>query len=401
MTDVMEKMSENNDVADYRAAVSGWLDENLPAGFLSDSPTFADPGTEEIRDWERRLYEAGYSGMTIPRAYGGQGLSFDEHLIVNQEVGRRALPESVNSIGKEIISTILMAMGTEEQKRTYLPGIFSMKHIWCQGFSEPQAGSDLAAVRTKAVRDGGKWRINGSKIWTSYAQRADFCLLLVRTGDPADRYRSLSLIIVPMGTKGIDIRPIRQIDGSDEFCEVFFDDVLVDADGIVGEVDAGWSGAVSVLSVERATNRMYRGWRFENELRHLVSVCKAEPVLKVRLADSGTAAALRALSTDARVVQLYAEKIVAMIREDRSPGPIGSLMKLHWSEAHQRLADFALRLLGAQVPDPSPALMAARRRFQTIYLRARSESLIAGSSEIQSAIIADRFMGLPKGRAAQ
>lgn len=389
------------DVSTYRDDVVRWLDANIPDGFLADTAGFSNPSIEEIRVWERRLYEAGFAGMTIPSTYGGQGLTFDHHLVVNQEIGRRALPESVNSIGKEIISTILLAMGSEAQKKRFLPGIFSMDDIWCQGFSEPQAGSDLAAVRTKAERDPDGWRINGNKIWTSYAQRAAYCLLLVRTGDPADRYRSLSLIIVPMDSPGIDIRPIRQIDGSDEFCEVFFDDVIVAEDAIVGEVDAGWTGAVSVLSVERATNRMYRGWRFENELRHLVSVCAADDVLAQVIAQYGTQTKLNDLAADARIVQLYAEKIVRLIREGTSPGPIGSLMKLHWSESHQRLADLSQRILGTSGAKPTPALDAARRRFELIYLRARSETLIAGSSEIQSSIIADRVMELPKGGKAR
>ncbi|MBX3575461.1 MAG: acyl-CoA dehydrogenase family protein [Mesorhizobium sp.] len=388
MADVQN--TEPADAAMFRADVRTWLATNLPAEFLADSPAYSDPSIDEVRAWERHLYEAGFVALAVPRAYGGQGRTMREHLIVNQEIGLLAAPESVNSIGKEIISSILLALGSESQKRRYLPRIFSMEEIWCQGFSEPQAGSDLAAVRTRAIADGDGWLISGSKIWTSYAQRADFCLLLVRTGDVAARYDSLTLMIVPMTTPGIDSRPIRQIDGSDEFCEVFFRDVRVGQDAVVGEVNRGWSGAVSVLEVERATNRMYRGWRFENEVRHILNACGGA-------ARGDVLTGLSKAATDARITQLYAEEIVRTIMAGRSPGATGSLMKLHWSEAHQQFADFALRMLSRPVGHVTPELARARQRFELIYLRARSETLIAGTSEVQASIIADRVMRLPKG----
>jgi alkylation response protein AidB-like acyl-CoA dehydrogenase len=373
---------------EYRQALREWLSANVPSHFYADRADYQAPSFKELMAWERRLYEAGFAGVTWPTEYGGQGLAMDAHLIVSQETGRLALPESVNSIGKEIISAILLALGTEEQKRAYLPAMLTMDEIWCQAFSEPQAGSDLAAVATRAVRDGDNWRISGSKIWTSYAATAQRCLALVRTGDAEQRYKNLTLFIVPMDAAGIEVRPIRQIDESSEFNEVFFDNVEVPNSAIVGQLDRGWQGAMSV--------RMYRGWRFENEFNHLMAICNSEPALRTVLEDSSCRQDLAATAIDIRIVQRYAEEIVARVVADAPLGQLGSLMKLHWSEAHQRFASFALRILGAGEVDESDARRRARRRFELIYLRSRSETLIAGSSEVQLSIIADRVLELQK-----
>jgi len=365
-----------------------WLEANTPPHFLADGAQFREPGLDEVRQWERALYEAGLAAVSWPVEYGGQGGTMLGHLAVSKEIGRRALPESVNSIGKEIVGAILLGLGNEVQKCTYLPRIARMDDIWSQAFSEPQAGSDLAAVTTTARADGADWRISGQKIWTSYADRASFCLLLARTGDPVQRYKNLTLIIVPLDAPGITVRPIRQIDGSAEFNEVFFDDVVVPMSGTVGEIGRGWQGAMSVLTVERATNRMYRGWRFENEVRHLYAVAGHDGVDFQRK--------IAGFAIDARIVQRYAEEIAARVCDDRPLETLGNLMKLHWSEAHQRFASFAIETLGSERPGEPATVATARRRFEAIYWRSRSETLIAGTSEVQRSIIADRELRLAR-----
>lgn len=384
------------DISTYGEQVGAWLDASVPTHFFADSDAYREPTLDELLIWERELYEAGYAATSWPVEYGGQGQDMMAHLAISREIGLRALPESANSIGKEIVSAILLALGTEEQKRYYLPRIARMEDVWAQAFSEPQAGSDLAAVATTAQRDGDNWRINGQKIWTSYADRAQYCLLLARTGDPHARYKNLSLIVVPLSTAGISVRPIVQIDGSAEFNEVFFDNVIVPVSHTVGAVGCGWSGAMSVLTTERATNRMYRGWRFENELRHLVSACRSDPYLADVLAQSRVQDRIAATAIDYRIVQKYAEKIAAVVAAGEAPGTLGNLMKLHWSEAHQRFASFATELLGNARPAETSAVSRARERFSMIYWRSRSESLIAGTTEIQLSIIADRELRLEK-----
>jgi len=392
MTQANRQALRNN----YRQELRVWLADHVPNHFMADSVDYRQPSFEELVAWERQLNLAGYAGVTWHREYGGQGLGMDAHLIVSQEIGRLALPESVSSIGKEIVGAILQSLGTEAQKQSFLPAILRMDEIWCQGFSEPQAGSDLAAVATRAVRDGHNWRISGSKIWTSYATIAHNCLLLVRTGDPQERYKNLTLFAVPLNADGIEIKPIRQIDGTPEFTEIHFHEVIVPETAMVGELDRGWQGAVSVLAVERATNRMYRGWRFENELAHLTGICRTDPALRPLLEDSSYRQELATTATAISIVQKYAEEIAARSVAGESLGQLGSLMKLHWSEAHQRFASFALRVLGPGDVHESAARRRARQRFELIYLRSRSETLIAGSSEVQLSIIADRVLELPK-----
>ena len=263
----------------YRQAARSWLAANLPASFRSDSTAFAPPSLAQSIAWEAALHRAGLAGITWPTAYSGHGRTLREHLIANQEIGALPMPESVNSIGKELAGPIILAIGTEAQKLRFLPRILDMSNIWCQGFSEPEAGSDLAGLRTRAVRDGDVWRINGQKIWTSGAYRAQRCLLLARTGPVEDRHRGLALFAVPLDAAGVRVRTIKSIDGKESFCEVFFDDVEVAQDDALGAPDEGWAAAIRVLAIERATNRMYRAWRFENELRHLIAACKSDPVL--------------------------------------------------------------------------------------------------------------------------
>jgi alkylation response protein AidB-like acyl-CoA dehydrogenase len=382
----------------YRVAMRRWLSANLPASFRSDQAAFSPPTLQQSIAWEAAMYRAGLAGITWPRAYGGHGRTLREHLIANQEIGALAMPESVNSIGKELAGPIILAVGTEEQKRRFLPAILEMRDVWCQGFSEPEAGSDLAGLRTRATRNGDTWRINGQKVWTSGAYRAQRCLVLARTGPLEDRHRGLAMFAVRLDARGVRVRPIKSIDGRESFCEVFFDDVEVLQTDALGAPDAGWSAAIRVLEIERATNRMYRAWRFENELRHLISACKSDPVLAQMLAERHYEARLGEIVVDIEVLKAHVETAVDALANGDSIGARGSLAKLHWSEAHQRFAALALELLAQASLPPLAAVQLARRRFEAIYLQARAETIYAGTTEIQLGIIADRILQLSKGK---
>jgi alkylation response protein AidB-like acyl-CoA dehydrogenase len=382
----------------YRLMVRDWLRSELPTSYRSDSAQFSPPTLDQSIAWEAAMHRAGLSGMTWPTGYGGHGRTLREHLIVNQEIGALAMPESLNSIGKELAGPIILAIGTEEQKKRFLPAILQMRNIWCQGFSEPEAGSDLAGLRTRAVRHGDIWRINGQKIWTSGAARSQRCLLLARTGPVEDRHRGLALFAVPLDAPGVRVRTIKSIDGKESFCEVFFDEVEVAQSDALGAPDEGWAAAIRVLEIERATNRMYRAWRFENELRHLISACKTDTVLAGLLADSHYAVRLAETVVDIEVLKAHVETAVDVLVKGGSIGARGSLAKLHWSEAHQRFAILAMELLSKAPLPLGPSAKVAQRRFEGIYLASRAETIYAGTTEIQLGIIADRILALSKGK---
>lgn len=380
----------------YRQHARNWLRGNLPDFMRADSLAYRSPTLEESRDWEAAMYQAGLAGMTWPKAYGGHGLSLREHLAVNKEVGALLMPESVSSIGKELAGPIIMTVGTEAQKRDFLPAILAMREYWCQGFSEPDAGSDLARLRTKAVQEGDQWRINGQKIWTSGAAKAHYCLLLTRTGTVADKHRGLLMFAVPMQTPGIRVVPIKSIDGKESFAEVFFDDVVVPDSARLGAPDEGWNAAIRVLSIERATNRMYRAWRFEAELRHLVSACKSDPQLTRQLEDGHVQRRIGEVVAEIDALKGLVEQTVERMMAGESIGARGSLTKLFWSECHQSFASLALSLMAKAGPHSSPQAQRARKAFTHAYLFARAESIYAGTTEVQLDVIAQRILNLPK-----
>jgi alkylation response protein AidB-like acyl-CoA dehydrogenase len=382
----------------YRAALRRWLHENLPPGLQSDRADFSPPQLQQSVAWEAAMHRAGLAGITWPVAYGGHGRTLREHLIANQEIGALAMPESVNSIGKELAGPIILAVGTEEQKQRFLPAILDMRDIWCQGFSEPEAGSDLAGLRTRATQIGDRWHINGQKIWTSGAYRSQRCLVLARTGPLEDRHRGLAMFAVRLDAPGVRVRTIKSIDERESFCEVFFDDVEVLQSDALGAPDEGWAAAIKVLEIERATNRMYRAWRFENELRHLISTCKTDPALARLLAERHYAVRLGEVVVDIEVLKAHVETAVDALANGDRIGARGSLAKLHWSEAHQRFAALALELLSQASLPLRPAVRVAKRRFDMIYLQSRAETIYAGTTEIQLGIIADRILQLSRGQ---
>lgn len=392
----MNPVNQGLDGEAYARACRDWLAANLPARWRLDAVDRTPPTLDECKDWEARLHQAGLAGVAWPKEYGGHGRTLREHMLANREIGLAAMPESMNSIGKELAGPIILAVATEEQKRRWLPRILDMSEIWCQGFSEPEAGSDLAGLRTRAVRDGGAWRITGQKIWTSGGWRAQRCLLLARTGSMEDRHKGLAMFAIKLDQPGVTVRTIRQITGQDEFCEVFYYNALVEEEDVLGGEKDGWPAAVKVLEVERGTNRMYRAWRMENELRHLLRACRSDERLAALLAESHYAQRLAAFLVDVEVQKSYVESVVEDLVSGEGIGGRGSLMKLHWSEAHQRLTMLALELLDQASEPPNPEVEAARRRFRAIYLYARAATIYAGTSQIQLGIIADRILRLPR-----
>lgn len=374
----------------YRDGMRAWLAANLPGDWGGPRFTGPDDDSENARfqiDWERRLYAAGYQGIHWPEAYGGQGLSLLEHLIASEELGRVSAPEGINTLGKELVGPIVLALGTEEQKRRIIPRILKLEDIWCQGFSEPDAGSDLAGLRTKASRDGNHWVINGQKLWTSFAHHANKCILLARTDAAAPKHKGLTLFLLDMETSGVTVRPLRQITGRSEFNEVFFENVRIPLDAHLGGVNEGWNAAVGVLSFERATARLYRQSRFMSEFLQLVSSLKSrpgqacDPVLRQRAG---------ALLAELRMHRLLNLKVVSRVVNGCEIGSEASVVKLFWSEMHQRIMDFASDVFAQDFVLDLPEA----ERFRFPYLHIKAETIYAGTSEIQRSIVGERMLGL-------
>ena len=395
MTDtaLAEKRPDPSDTPDMGAHARAWLDANLPRELRADVLQERAPTVAELCDWEAKLHRAGLVAATWPTEYAGGGLGLRAHLDISREIGRTPMPESVNSIGKELAGPIIMAVGNERQKSEFLPAILKMQDIWCQGFSEPNAGSDLAGLRTRAVQTDDGWVINGQKIWTSGASKSSHILLLARTGTAEDRHRGLVLFAVRADTPGVDIREIRSIDGERHFCEVFFNDAVVPDEDMLGAPDEGWAAATRVLSIERATNRMHRAWRFESQLAHLVSACAADPSTRP-LVESEYRRQLAQVSVDVELLKGHVETLVGSLIDGQEIGPRGSLPKLFWSEAHQRFAELGLEITSRFPAELSDDLRAVKRRMEDIYLKARAETIYAGTTEIQLGIISKRILKL-------
>ncbi|MGR3493656.1 acyl-CoA dehydrogenase family protein [Citreimonas sp.] len=331
--------------------------------------------------WERRLHDAGWSGLHWPEDYGGRGLGITEHYLAMSELGAAMAPEGANNIGRELVGPILLARGSEDQKRRFVPRIVACDDIWCQGFSEPQAGSDLAGVRTRARRDGDTWRIEGQKVWTSYAQHAQWCILIARTDTDAPKHKGLTLFLVPMDAPGLTCRPIRQITGKHTFNELFLDDVAVTDDLRLGPVDEGWSVAMGVLAFERGTTRLYRQARFAEELRRMTAL----------LGDRADPARIGRLHARLEVLRAHNLRIVSRVSAGERIGAEASLQKLAWSELHMDMLRDAQEMAGTDFLAHEDWA-----GFRYAYLQAQAETVYAGSTEVQLTILADRILNLPR-----
>jgi alkylation response protein AidB-like acyl-CoA dehydrogenase len=381
-------LRDSPDEAAFRGQVRGWLEENLPdelRGGRSGEQRFEGI----VREWSRKLHEAGYAGLTWPKEYGGGGAPYSYQAILLEESALAEAPGHIGVIGLGMAGPTIIAHGTEEQKRRYLPKILSAEEIWCQGFSEPGAGSDLASVSTRAEQRDGVFVVNGQKVWSSFAHLADWCILLARGDAESEGHAGLTYLIVDMHAPGVEVRPLRQLTGESEFNEIFFTDVEVPAESLVGAVGEGWTVAMTTLLHERGTLGFALTGVLEVAMRKLVALTRArgvdDPLLLDRVAREWIELQALKLTNYRGLTQLMRTGI---------PGPEGSVAKLHWSESNQRLTKLALEILGeeAQVRSADGA------DWQYQQLRSRGNTIEAGTSEILRNIVAERVLGLPRGR---
>jgi alkylation response protein AidB-like acyl-CoA dehydrogenase len=386
---------------DFRMSLRRWLEDALPAGW---GETVFEPEDEDERamfrlDWERKLHAGGWAGINWPREYGGRGATLIERGIVAEEMARARAPEGINIIGHNLAGTTILRHGTEAQKKRFLPKIISSEEVWCQGFSEPNAGSDLASVRTRAERRGDTFIVNGQKIWTSFAQYSHWCFALVRTDPDAPKHKGLSFLLIDMKSPGISIRPLRQISGECEFNETFFDDVEVPVENIVGDINDGWRIAMTTLAYERGPeDALGRQIRFKQELDKLLLTLAAQKRGGgTAVDDAHMRQALARSITEVEVMRLNSLRTFSKYLNGEERGPDASILKLYWSHAAQRMYETALDALGPIAPlsgrDPRAA---AGGRFQLSYLQSKAFTIYSGSSEIQRNIIGERMLGLPR-----
>ena len=379
--------------AAFRGEARSWLERNL-VGAFGEARGLGRAGNEhegrEIRiAWERRLGEDGWIGIGWPSEWGGRGATMSQQVIWNEEYSRADAPARVGVMGEGLIGPTLVAYGTEAQKRRFLEPIRLGTELWCQGYSEPDAGSDLANVQTKAVRDGDEWVLSGQKVWTSYAQWSDWCFVVARTDPEQPRHKGLSYLLVPMAQPGIEVRPIRQLTGTAEFNEVFFSGARTEADLVVGEVNDGWRVALATLAFERGVGLLGDIVHFHKQLDRVLEQAKkngrsADPVLRQRLAESFIRLSILRLNTLRSLTGV----------EGPVAPPEASISKLFWASWHRDLGELAMDVLGteAMVADRLPYELSETQR---IFLFSRADTIYGGSNEIQHNVIGERVLGLP------
>jgi alkylation response protein AidB-like acyl-CoA dehydrogenase len=384
----------------FRLRLRAWLAENLPPGWGSpDFPGFADEDEETafLRAWQARLHRAGWCGLGWPREYGGAGATPVEQAIYDEEMARAQAPELVNKVGINNVGPTLMRHGTEAQKRRYLPPILSAEEIWCQLFSEPGAGSDLAALRTRAERDGPGWRLTGQKVWTSFARLARWAICLARTDPAAPRHRGITYFIVDMQAPGLEIRPLRQLTGGAEFNEVFLEAVPVTAERVIGREHEGWQVAMDTLAHERGT-----GYLFKEQVKTRIAVDRLAELVRQRAAEGrpvhpSLREAVARCWIAVEIMRLHNLDTITRLARGEEPGPEASLKKEFWTHYAQELHEtmMAVQGMAGQLMPGDPRAV-DRGRWQQHFLYSRSWSISGGTSEIQRNIIAQRMLGLPR-----
>jgi alkylation response protein AidB-like acyl-CoA dehydrogenase len=385
--------------AEFRRAARSWLEENL-VGTFADARGVGRVGSEhEGRDirvaWEKKLGADGWIGIGWPAAAGGRDATVSQQVIWNEEYSRANAPARVGVMGEGLIGPTLVAYGTDAQKARFLEPIRRGTELWCQGYSEPDAGSDLANVQTRAVRDGDQWVLHGQKVWTSYAQWSDWCFVVARTDPDQPRHKGLSYLLVPMDQPGIEVRPIRQLTGTAEFNEVFFDGARTDADLVVGQVNDGWRVALATLAFERGVGLLGDIVHFHTQLEQVLAAARAngrhsDPVVRQRLADSW--------------IRLYILRLNTLRSLTGIEGPVAppeaSISKLFWATWHRELGELAMDVLGteATVGLGSPYDLNSPYELsetQRMFLFSRADTIYGGSNEIQHNVIGERVLGLP------
>ncbi|MFA1710112.1 acyl-CoA dehydrogenase family protein [Peribacillus frigoritolerans] len=382
----------------FRKELRLWLEKNLPEGWLEGKRILPEGEKERgsfLRDWQRKLYEGNWTGISWPKEYGGRGASLMEEVVYQQEMSRVKAPPELNLIGIGMVGPTLMQIGTAEQKSKYIPKILSGEEIWCQGYSEPNAGSDLAALQTRASKEGNSWIINGQKIWTSFAHLSDRCFVLARTDNTGKKHQGITAFLVDMHQEGIELRPIHQMNDQSDFNEVFFNDVVVKEEDIVGEINDGWRVSITLLMHERVTvaRRIFDLQEQFNDLVKMAQTLKKNerplienPMVRSQLVDYYA-------RTRGQLLNYY--RNLTMQIKNGHPGPEGSMSKLGYSDLGKEMFGYGVKLQGAystlwkedSCVDPS---------WQRTYMTFFGYTIAGGTSEIQKNIIAERLLGLPK-----
>ncbi|MFN6121721.1 MAG: acyl-CoA dehydrogenase family protein [Actinomycetes bacterium] len=404
------------DAEAFRTEIRSWLAENLPDGWMAavDRGETFEMSSDERKafneEWPKRLYAGGWICATWPVEYGGKGLTTMQGVVLSEEFARAKAPLRADFFGDTLVGPTLLQWGTEEQKREFLPKILSGQMRWCQGFSEPNSGSDLASLKTTAVLDGDEWVINGQKVWTTGGHHADYCFLLTRTDPDGPKHKGISYLLVPMRQPGVEVRGIVQPDGTAEFCEVFFTDARCPKDNVVGGVNNGWKVANSTLAFERGMSATTGYRRFEEEYKLMVAVAQEngaidDPLVRQRLMEYYTKIQIL------RVNGLRSLSATLAGSKDLGVAALGATNKMFWSEMHKAAMELALDIHGASsmlVDTGSgagswPGTAREKRRegypvsaMMSAFFFSRSETIWGGTSQIQRNIVGERVLGLPK-----
>ncbi|HEU5320982.1 MAG TPA: acyl-CoA dehydrogenase family protein [Methylomirabilota bacterium] len=385
----------------FRERVRAWLNGNIPREWrlVSGADIPRPEAYDLLRRWQRQLYDAGFIGLTWPVEYGGRGLTFMEEMILHEEMALQKAPPVLNILGVGMAGPTIIAYGTEAQKKRYPAKILSCEEIWCQGYSEPNAGSDLASLQTRAVKDGEHWVVNGQKVWTSLAHAADWMMLLARTDPEAPKHKGITYFLLDMHAPGVTVKPLKQITGDAEFNEVFLDNVRVHDSQVLGGVNNGWAVGLTTLMYERLAlgfglqvrlrigvdNLLELARRMEKDGR----VITKDPVMRQKLAQ---------LWIDTECLKYTGARAITKLLRGELPGPEASTGKMGWVETHQRLQELAMEIQGpyAQLARGSDRAVDGGL-WQHSFLRSRANSIEGGTTEIQKNIIGERVLGLPKG----
>jgi alkylation response protein AidB-like acyl-CoA dehydrogenase len=400
-TEVAMDFSLSPEETRFRDDLRGWLHDNLDDSWrVGGEPAGSLTSIERRRNWQRLAYEAGYVGVAWPVESGGRGGTLMQQMIVNEEMALAKAPDMVNVIGLFMAGPTIMAHGTDDQKRRHLEPLLRADEIWCQGFSEPNSGSDLASLRTRAVVDGDDFVINGQKVWTSLGHVARWCILLTRSESAETAHSGLTYLIVDMQSPGVEVKPLRQLTGDAEFNEIYFTDVRVPKSNLLGEIGGGWRVAMTTLMHERSSLGVGLQVRTRialDELRQLARQTRENghtkadsPVLRQRIAQ---------LVIEVEAMKLNGYRgLTAMLRGEQ-PGPEGSINKLMWSELNQRIQETALDVLGpSAMYGDGEARAPERGHLSYAFLRSKGNSIEGGTSEVLRNILAERVLGLPRSR---
>ncbi|MCB1731947.1 MAG: acyl-CoA dehydrogenase family protein [Halieaceae bacterium] len=391
------KLSFSDEDERFRREVAAWLAANLGGEFeqirFRGGPGDEHSFVEERKAWERKLHEGGWTGLGWPRQHGGRGASIEQQVIFNEEYARAGGPGRMGHIGETLTGPTLIAFGSEAQQARYLPGILRGEDLWCQGYSEPSAGSDLANVRTKARFDeaSGQWRLTGQKVWTSLAHESRYCFAIARTDPESVGHKGLGFFLMAMDQPGITVRPIEQLTGTCEFNEVFFDEAVCDADDIVGEPGQGWQVAMGLLGFERGVSTLGQQMLFQNEFNEVLRIAREngaarDPAIRQRIADA---------HVGLRIMRFNSMRMLSGGGGDGSLSREAMIYKLYWASWHRNLGKLAMDVLGAEseILEGAPYEL---NRLQSLFLFTRADTIYGGTNQIQRNLIAERALGMPR-----